>query len=120
MAIIGILLQQNNQFKEADAQFAQIVDNDDQDLALGALYQRGRSRVLGEYELEEAILMFENYITKLVEPSPRMASKAAALWRIGMAQEQLGHRDKARASYRAALKREPDFKEAKQSLKRLK
>lgn len=117
---LGLLLQQNNQFREADAQFAQIVDDQEYDLGLRALYQRARSRLLGDYELEEAIRIFELYLSKLGEPSPRLASKAVTLWRIGMTQEKLGHLDKARVSYRAALKLEPDLKEAKKALKKLK
>jgi tetratricopeptide (TPR) repeat protein len=119
-AAYGYLLQQENQFKQADEQFVQLLEDDDHQIAMTALYQRGRTRVLGKYELEEAILMFESYILKLDDDSPGLASEAGALWRIGMAYELLGQTENARTAYKKAVKLEPDFKEAKKSLKKLK
>ncbi len=119
-ATYGYLLQQDNKFEEADEQFAQLLEDDDHQIAMTALYQRGRTRVLGKYELEEAILMFESYLLKLDDDSPGLPSEAGALWRIGMAYELLGQIENARTAYKKAIKLEPDFKEAKKALKKLK
>lgn len=120
LSVFGYLLQQNDQFKEADAQFEQLVDSEDKEVALAALYQRGRTRVLGNYQLDEAITMFETYIERLGAGSPKLPSEAAAFWRIGMTYQNLGQLDHARGAYERALKIEPDFKEARDSLKKLK
>jgi tetratricopeptide (TPR) repeat protein len=117
---LAFAFQQDKRFDKADAQFAQLVQNEDREVALGALYQRGRTRVLGNYELEEAISMFERYVQELGEGNPRLVPKAAAVWRIGMAYQQLGKIDRARHSFEEALRLDPDFKEAKDSLKKLK
>jgi len=117
---LGYLFQQSELFEEADAQFAQLVENENREIALTALYQRGRTRVLGGYELEEAIAMFERYIQELGEGNPRLAPEEAAVWRIGMAYQKLGKVDSARKAFEKALRIDPDFKEARLSLKKLK
>ena len=119
-SVLAYAFQQDERFEEADAQFAQLVKNEDREIALGALYQRGRTRVLGNYELEEAISMFEEYIREFDDGNPRLVPKAAAVWRIGTAYQQLGKIDSARHSFEEALRLDPDFKEAKDSLKKLK
>ena len=117
---LGYLLQRNDQFKEADVQFAQLVESEDKEVAMAALYQRGRTRVLGNFQLDEAITMFETYIERLGAGFSDLPSEAAALWRIGLAYQNLGQLDHARGAYESALEIEPDFKEARQSLKKLK
>ncbi len=113
---LGQLLQQENRFTEADVQFGLLVESDDAEAQLGALYQRGRSRVLGKYESDDAIEMFETYIKRLGKGSSRLPSEAAARWRMGMAYENLGRVDAARASFEWALRLDPDLKEAGKSL----
>ena len=115
----GYMLQQKNLFKEADVQFAQLVESDDTVVQLGALYQRGRGRILGNFELLEAIGMFETYIERLGAGSSKLPSEAAARWRIGMAYKNLGQIEAARDAFEWAVRLDPDLKEARKSLKEL-
>lgn len=83
----------------------------------GIIYQAGRTALLsGEYT-REAIEHLRRYLTHPADEN--RPSHAAAYWRMGMAYEQLGDTDSARICYQTSLNLEGDFKEAKQSLKKL-
>jgi tetratricopeptide (TPR) repeat protein len=117
---LGFALQLDEQWKAADEQFAIVAAHEDREVALPALYQRGRTRILGEYALEEAVGFFGEYIEKIGDGFPGLPDQAAAHWRCGMAQELLGQKAAARTSYERAVELNPDFAEAKQALKKLK
>jgi tetratricopeptide (TPR) repeat protein len=83
-----------------------------------AVYQAGRTAILGEQSSRETIERFRHYLTHPAEKN--LPGHAAAYWRMGMAYEQLGDLDSAYASYENSLKLEPDYKSAKKALKALK
>jgi len=116
---LGTLLQQNGQYRDADLLYLKLLEHDDRLVALSALYQRGRTRVVGGFELEEAITIFESYIERLGEGSPQLPTESYALWRIGNAYEKLGDTARARSSYEKALELDPDAEHVKDSLKAL-
>lgn len=86
---------------------------------LAALYQRGRARVLGSYEAERAVELFGAYIESLDEDLLDLPSRSDACWRQGLAYEQLGRADAAKAAYREALRLDPDHKQSRQALRKL-
>lgn len=63
----------------------------------------------------------ESYLRKYLSQEPEAGSPplSAAHWRLGLVLEKEGRKDDARAELQAALKLQPDFKEAQQDLKRL-
>jgi tetratricopeptide (TPR) repeat protein len=89
------------------------IDPDDPNL----LYQRGKLRLLSGKELEQGLSCFKEYLAR--ERASGNPSYAAAHWRMGMTYEKMGRPDSARAEYRRSLDLDPDFKEAKESLKKL-
>ncbi|MCP4897034.1 MAG: tetratricopeptide repeat protein, partial [bacterium] len=107
---LGFVLQNDEQYQAADEQFTLLAENEDPAVAAAALYQRGKTRVLGEYELEEAIEFFDNFIEVIGDGIPELPDESAAHWRIGMAQEKLARTADARASYTRAVELNPDFK----------
>jgi tetratricopeptide (TPR) repeat protein len=117
---LGILLQRNGQYQDADLLYSQLTEHEDRQVALIALYQRGRTRILGEFELEEAITMLESFIKELGQGSSQLPTESNALWRIGNAYEKLGNIARARSTYEKALTLEPDAEYVKDSLKTLK
>jgi tetratricopeptide (TPR) repeat protein len=84
----------------------------------GIIYQAGRTAILSGKSTREAIEHMRRYLTHPADKN--QPSHAAAYWRMGMAYEQLRDLDSAYVCYETSLKLEPDFKEAKKSLKALK
>lgn len=84
---------------------------------LPSLYQAARSRLFGEFEQNKAIEALDCYI-ELADKKTR-PSIAAALWRQGMAYEQLGEKEQAVACYKHSLEKDPEFKQAKEALAKL-
>jgi tetratricopeptide (TPR) repeat protein len=82
-----------------------------------SLYQAARTRILGEFEQEKAIDLFDRYIS-FADESTR-PSIAAAWWRKGVAYEQLGEFDKAIECHEKCLELDEGFEDAKEALERL-
>ncbi len=117
----GYFLQGQERYREADRLFAALVGSEEAVRSLGALYQRARTRILGEYELVEALEFLESYLVKLDEnPAQGLPGPAAAHWRMGNAYEQLEKNTEARRSYERSLEIDPDNANAKKSLAKLK
>ncbi len=84
----------------------------------GALYQLGRlAAVSGQYLDPGAAALGQ--CLKL-SPPPGTPSHAAAQWRLGNIMEKKGNTSGARAAYEEALKLDPAFKAAAESLQNLK
>ncbi|MCB1043971.1 MAG: tetratricopeptide repeat protein [Acidobacteria bacterium] len=81
-----------------------------------SIYQAGRSRVLGEFEVEKAVAWFDAYL-KLEQTQTEYT--IGAYKRLGQAYEMLDQKALAREAYQSALKLDPEDKEAKSSLKKL-
>jgi CubicO group peptidase (beta-lactamase class C family) len=84
---------------------------------LPSLYQSARSRILGEFDQEKAIEELDLYI-ELADESTR-PPVAAAWWRRGIANEQLGRMKQAVKCYKTSLKLDPGFELAQEALSRL-
>ena len=81
-------------------------------------YQAGRTAILSGKSTREAIGHMRHYLSHPTEKGH--PSHAAAYWRMGMAYEQLPDPDSAYFCYETSLRLEPEFKEARESLKTLK
>lgn len=116
---LGTLLQARERWEEADAALAPLAEDAgaEERYRYAALYQLGRSRVLGNFELRVAIAHFERFLAEA--PAEMERSHVGAHWRKGMALEALGDPDGARASYRAALALDPDHERAGEALRKL-
>ena len=76
-----------------------LVDVDYAGVALGAIYQRARWRIVAAQETDAAIDLLEGYLEARVdEELPWAPDRAAALWRLGLAKEQAGYLDAALAA----------------------
>lgn len=103
-------------FPRAEAILEEIEQTDPDDPNI--LYQRGKLCLFSGKELERGQDCFRRYLER--EPVPNSPSEAAAHWRMGMIYEKMGKPDSARVEYRRCLQLEPDYKEAKKALKKLK
>ena len=113
----GLTLQRLKRYQEAAAWF---------DNSYGAhpdtpmlLYQAARSRILGDLELDRAAELLTRYVTERPKwkSGPTVAS---GLWRLGTIHEKQGKKEEAIKAYENALELEPDHKQAKASLEKLK
>ncbi len=117
----GYFLQGQARYREADRLFEALVASEDATRSLGALYQRARTRILGKYELREALEFLESYLVELGDdPGRGLPGPTAVHWRMGNAFEQLQKVAEARKSYERALEIDPDNASAKKSLAKLK
>lgn len=114
-------LQELKDYRGADSVLSALLSIQDAHLRALALYQSARSKILGNYELEKAGELLDAYLVLRpgVTQQADLPSDAAAHWRKGNIQEKLGHLKEAEASYRRSLALDPDFKEAAESLKKL-
>ena len=82
-----------------------------------AFYLVGRTSAISGLQLLRGKAALDRYLA--LESVPGGPSHAAAHWRLGNLSEHAGDREAARMSYRAALKLDPDFKQARTSLRAL-
>lgn len=83
-------------------------------------YQAGKAMLLSGdgQELQRAEACFRKYLTQ--DPEAGTPPLAAAHWRLGQVLEREGRKDEARAELQAAVKLDPNLKEAQLDLKRIK
>jgi predicted Zn-dependent protease len=108
------LLLDLERWNEADEQFARLASSNDPRMALPAVYQRARTRIVGRYEPEAAVAFLKDYLARAAADS--VPPPSAAWWRLGNAYELLGQTPDARQAYEEALRLNPDDKQAKDSL----
>ncbi len=84
----------------------------------GPHYQAGKALLLAGKDLPRAERYFRKYLT--LEPEGGEPNHAAAHWRLGQVLEKQGKKPEAIAEMEEALRLQPDFKPAKDDLKRLK
>jgi len=111
-AQIGMALVGEERYREA------IVWLDKHPDHMPSVYQAARTRIIGDFALEEAVRLMDHFLDH--EETDAAPSHAAAWWRKGNALEALDRVDAARAAYERALELEPDMKEARKSLAKLK
>ena len=80
-----------------------------------SLYGQARMRIQNEFEPAKAIELLDEFIVDEPE-TDKMQSVAHACWRKGLALEQLGRKQDARAAYQESVRRDPAFELAKKSL----
>ena len=113
---LGIFLTRRERFDEAFAVFDSILAAHPDDLS--ALYLVGRTGAVSGKQLDRAEKCLKDFLaTPRRENTPR---PAGAHWRLGMVYEKQGHKDQAKEEYKKSLALDPDFKEAKKSLSKLK
>jgi len=105
--------------KKYDQAFAEFdaVLKDDPSNYLG-LYQLGRLAAMSGQRVDDGIGALKRCLT--LTPSIGSPGHAAAQWRLGNLLEKKNDPAGARAAYEAALKIDPNFKQAADSLKKLK
>jgi tetratricopeptide (TPR) repeat protein len=116
---LAMMLQREERYQDAEPHFASVAQCEDKRLALDALYQQARSRILGKYDQEKAVELLREYLSQPAADLTGLPSASAAHWRMGNAYEQLGRTADARATYETALRLDPENKEAKKALKDL-
>jgi len=112
----GVYLQGHKEYDEAIGYFNKILELDPQNY--NAHYQIGKTLVLAEKDLAEAKHHLEKCLT-MKSADHRSPSKAMAHWRLGQVYHLLDQPEKARQEWEESLRLEPNFKEAKESLKNL-
>jgi tetratricopeptide (TPR) repeat protein len=116
---LAFSLQATERYTEADRHFAVLLEDDDRERALSARYQLARSRILGEYEAQQAVDYLLEYIEQLVEPVRNLPTASNAYWRLGLAYEQLDRTAEARKALEKAVSLDADNDSAKDALKAL-
>jgi len=113
---LGFFYQRRDEFGKAFELFEQMLA--DSSGNLNALYQVGRNGALSGQNLERAEEALKSYLQH--EPNSNSPSLGAAHWRLGMVYEQMGKKEFAKKEYQQCLSLEPEFKQAKEALKKLK
>lgn len=116
---LGFAVQKNGRYKEADEIFSRIGKEEGAEY-YKAIYQIARTRVLGNYDINTAISLLEQYVELRPENGKGLVSKAGAYWRMGLAHEALNENKKAIWCYEKALELNPEHKNSKKALSKLK
>jgi len=113
----GVYLQGHKEYDEAIGYFNKILELDTDNY--NAHYQIGKTLILAEKDLAEAKHHLEKCLT-MKSADHRSPSKAMAHWRLGQVYYLLDQPEKARQEWEESLRLEPNFKEAKESLREVK
>ena len=112
---LGVFYQNTGEFEKAFDLFEAMVAADASEY--GALFQIGKTGAMSGQRLARATEALEAYLR--TTPGRNDPSLAAAHWRLGMIHERLQDKERARAEYETALRLDPAFKPATESLKKL-
>lgn len=114
---LGRLYQDTEQYERALEMFEKSWALDPE--LLNALYQIGRTTVIGDFEYATGEAAFHEFFTKDpdLDTTPSISS---AHWRLGMLYELQGRYDEAKREYQTALDLDSDNDNAKDALKELK
>ncbi|MDH3745256.1 MAG: tetratricopeptide repeat protein [Acidobacteriota bacterium] len=115
---LALALIRAERFEESDPILLGLELSDDQKMSLSAIYQLGRSRVVGNYDVASGLKYFDRYLAG-ADPPTGLPSKAHAYWRRGEGLALEGDLDGARASLEEALRRDPNLEQAREALKGL-
>jgi len=114
---LGRLYQDTEKYERALEMFEKSWATDPE--YINALYQIGRTTVIGDREYAKGEAAFREYFTK--SPDETVApSISSAHWRMGMLYELQGQYDEAKQEYKTALELDPDNDNAKDAYKELK
>ncbi|HEX6050110.1 MAG TPA: tetratricopeptide repeat protein [Gemmatimonadaceae bacterium] len=112
---LGVFYQNTGAFEKAFDLFEAMLAADS--LEHGALFQIGKTGAMSGQRLARATEALQAYLK--TTPGRNDPSLAAAHWRLGMIHERLQDEPRARAEYETALRLDPTFKPATESLKKL-
>ena len=112
---LGLFYQSSGAFEKAfDVFESMVVANPTE---AGALFQIGKTGAMSGQRLDRAQEALEAYLN--TTPGRNDPSLAAAHWRLGMIHEKRQDRQRAKAEYETALRLDPTFKQATESLKKI-
>ncbi len=112
---LGVFYQNTGAFEKAFDLFEAMLAADS--LEYGALFQIGKTGALSGQRLARATEALHAYLN--TTPGRNDPSLAAAHWRLGMIHERLQDVPRAKAEYETAVRLDPTFKPATESLKKL-
>ena len=112
---LGVFYQNTGAFDKAFDLFESMIAGNPSEV--GALFQIGKTGAMSGQRLERAAEALEAYLQ--TTPGRNDPSLAAAHWRLGMVHEKRQDRQRAKAEYETALRLDPTFKPATESLKKL-
>lgn len=112
---LGVYYQNVAAFEKAFDLFEAMLAADP--LEHGALFQIGKTGAMSGQRLARATEALEAYLK--TTPGRNDPSLAAAHWRLGMVHEKLQDKLRAKTEYETALRLDPTFKAATESLKKL-
>ena len=112
---LGVFYQNTGAFDKAFDLFESMIAANPAEV--GALFQIGKTGAMSGQRLDRAAEALEVYLQ--TTPSRNDPSLAAAHWRLGMVHEQRQDRQRAKAEYETAVRLDPAFKPASESLKKL-
>jgi len=84
---------------------------------LPSLFGAARSRIFGNFEVEKALELLQQYLT--LRPDASQSTQAAVWWMSGKGYEQKNENKKAIECYQKSLDIDPNFKRAEESLRQL-
>jgi tetratricopeptide (TPR) repeat protein len=113
---LGMLYQQKEDYTKAFEAFETNLEKDNE--AWSALYQIGRTAVFSETNLDRGVECLTQYLNH--EPDENNPGLDSANWRLGLICELQGKIDQAILAYESGLKINPENKECKKSLKKIK
>jgi tetratricopeptide (TPR) repeat protein len=112
---LGVFYQNTGAYDKAFELFEQMIAAHPSEF--GALFQIGKTGAMSGQRLERATNALEAYLQ--TTPGRNDPSLAAAHWRLGMVHEKRQDRQRAKTEYETALRLDPTFKQATESLKKL-
>jgi tetratricopeptide (TPR) repeat protein len=112
---LGVFYQNSGSFEKAFELFEGMLATNPSEF--GALFQIGKTGAMSGQRLPRAVEALEAYLQ--TTPGRNDPSLAAAHWRLGMVHERRQDRQRAKAEYETALRLDPSFKQATESLKKL-
>lgn len=113
--VLSVVYAATERWKELDEIVAKVEKAIPDDF--GAHYQAAKVLVLTGKDLPRSERYFRKYLT--MEPEIGEPPHAAAHWRLGQVLEKQGKKQEAIAEMEESLRLQPDFKQAKEDLKRL-
>jgi tetratricopeptide (TPR) repeat protein len=112
---LGVFYQNTGAFDKAFELFESMITANPSEF--GALFQIGKTGAMSGQRLARAMEALEAYLQ--TTPGRNDPSLAAAHWRLGMVHEKRQDRQRAKAEYETAVRLDPTFKPATESLKKL-
>lgn len=112
---LGVFYQNTGAFEKAFELFESMITSNPAEV--GALFQIGKTGAMSGQRLARSTEALEAYLQ--TTPGKNDPSLAAAHWRLGMVHEKRQDRQRAKAEYESALRLDPTFKQATESLRKL-